>query len=75
MSLESAILVERYMHVGLLIESYRDHIKAAYDLAKKMKEVGIERPWITVIEKKTPMQLGGQEINIDVEKRVRLEIR
>jgi hypothetical protein len=68
--------VEQYTHVGLLIELYRDHIKAAYGLSKKMKEIGIERPWVTVDE---PVEVGGPSEATKFihmcKTRIRLEIR
>jgi hypothetical protein len=73
---ENKATVEQYAHVGLLIQLYREHIQAAYDLSKKMQEKGIERPWIVVDE---PVELGGPSeetkfTHMD-KKRIRLEIR
>ena len=63
--------------VGTLIEEYREYVTAAHDVSKKLKEKGIERPWITVKELlPSIIQQAGQPIQMNEhDTRIRLEIR
>ena len=68
--------LNKNFQLGTLMEIYKDHIVAAYEISKELKILGYERPWVTVTEK---TEVGGpQEVtkfNLDVKQKIRLEIR
>jgi hypothetical protein len=70
--------------IGFLMEHYKETILALYETSKALQLFGYERPWITVTEKAKASQIStvvitnqnaSMDFEVEVQKKIRLEIR